>query len=229
MADAIRLAKYIADSGVCSRRAAARLIDSGRIKVNGELARHAYYVTPSDTVLLDETPIAPLSERAYFAFNKPIGVDCRLLPDDPTSLYHYLPKHLRLYPIGRLDKDSHGLLFLTNDGAFCHALNHPTQLKEKEYLVTTLRPISAEFCHLMASGVEILQQTTRPCRVWQVTDNQYRIILTQGLNRQIRRMTKACGNFVIDLKRERIASVSLNALSLPSGEMIELTKAQISE
>lgn len=227
MTDPIRLEKYIADSGICSRRAAARLITSGRVTLNGAPAGHTQRVLPTDAVCVDGSPITPLKQHHYFAFYKPVGVDCRLLPDDPTSLFHLLPQALRLYPIGRLDKDSHGLLLLTNDGDMCHALNHPSKLKEKEYLVTTAKPISAEFCQLMMQGVAILDQVTRPCEVWQVADNQFRIILTQGLNRQIRRMTKACGNYVVDLKRERIAQLSLSQLALQEGQMIALTKEQL--
>ena len=148
----VRLAKYIADAGVCSRRQASRLIDAQRVLVNGQLANHIDHVDHLDLIEVDNQAIKPQSKKAYFAINKPVGVDCRLIKEDKHSLIHLLPAFPRVYPIGRLDKDSHGLLLLTNDGELCQQLTHPSYKKEKEYIVTTQFTISEEFCQKMAKG-----------------------------------------------------------------------------
>ena len=223
----IRLAKYIADAGVCSRRQASRLIDNQSVLVNGRAANHIDHVDDNDTIEVENKVISKAAHKVYFAINKPVGVDCKLIDSDPTSLIHLLPKSVRLYPIGRLDKDSHGLLFLTNDGEFCQQLNHPSYEKEKEYLVTTSKPLADDFCHKMSIGVPLKDQMTRPCKVEQVAPNQFKIILTQGLNRQIRKMTKYCGNYVVDLQRVRIANITLAGLNITPGKYCELTKSEI--
>lgn len=225
----IRLAKYIADAGVCSRRQASRLIDSHRVLVNGQMANHIDHVDDSDLIEVDNQAIKPQSEKVYFAINKPVGIDCRLLKEDEYSLIHLLPKSVRLYPIGRLDKDSHGLLLLTNDGELCQQLNHPSYKKEKEYRVTTRYPLTDDFCQKMAQGVPLKDVITLPCKVEKIADNQFKIVLTQGLNRQIRKMTKYCGNYVTDLKRIRIANLDLTQLNIQPGEYCEITKSRITQ
>lgn len=223
----IRLAKFIADAGVCSRRQASRLIDDKCVLVNGRPANHIDHVDASDVIEVNGQQVKALTTKSYFAIYKPIGVDCKLIESDPTSLVHLLPKQIRLFPIGRLDKDSHGLLLLTNDGELCQQLNHPDFDKEKEYIVTTSKPITNEFCQQMMGGVPVKGVITRRCEVEQINETQFRIILTQGLNRQIRRMTKYCGYYVVDLKRVRIASLSLAELNLTPGKYCEIAKAQI--
>ncbi|WP_244898511.1 pseudouridine synthase [Pseudoalteromonas ulvae] len=212
--DTMRLAKYIAHAGYCSRRQASRLIDLGVVTVNGQVADHICFVSERDQISIQNQPLVIESQRYYFIYNKPVGVDCRLLPDDPTSLVHRLPSDIRLYPIGRLDKDSHGLLILTNDGDFFHQMNHPENHQEKEYLVQVDQPIDALFCSQMSQGVMIDGQTTLPCQVCLCGDTLFRITLRQGLNRQIRKMSKALGRRVIDLQRVRIANIHLDNLTL---------------
>ena len=223
----IRLAKFIADSGHCSRRQASRLIDQGNVLVNNKLANHIDHVDLTDKVFIHGEPLHIQTEKYYYAINKPIGVDCKLIKEKPDSLIHLLPDSTRLYPIGRLDKDSHGLLLLTNDGELCHQLNHPDYIKEKEYRVTTCKTIDADFCHKMMTGVPVKGQITRPCTVKQLSDRQFMIILSQGLNRQIRRMTQFCGNHVTDLQRIRIASLTLSQLNLAPGEICKIKKEDI--
>lgn len=223
----IRLAKFIADAGICSRRQASRLIDDKRVRVNGALANHIDHVDGDDLIELDGQQVVTQHDKHYFAIFKPIGIDCKLIPSDPSSLIHLLPQQIRLFPIGRLDKDSHGLLLLTNDGELCHQLNHPNFDKEKEYIVTTSKPISREFCQQMMAGVPVKGEITKPCIVEQLNETQFRIILTQGLNRQIRRMTKFCGNYVTDLKRVRIAKLTLAELNLEPGKYCAISRSQI--
>lgn len=223
----IRLAKFIADSGLCSRRQASRLIDQGVVLVNHARANHIDHVDASDDISVFNQPLPQQAEKVYYAFYKPIGIDSKVRPDDPASIYHLLPKQQRVYPVGRLDKDSHGLLLLTNDGQLCQSLNHPDHHQEKQYQVKVSKPIDDDFCQKMAQGVFILQQTTRPCVCTKLSEDTFSITLKQGLNRQIRRMAKALGYYVIDLKRERIAKIKLNALNLAPGEYQEIEKKDI--
>lgn len=223
--ESMRLAKFIANAGYCSRRQASRLIDQQCVIVNGEVADHICFVSDRDEVCISGQPIKIERQRYYYVFNKPVGVDCRLLPDDPSSLVQYLPKDVRLYPIGRLDKDSHGLLILTNDGEFFHYMNHPEHHQEKEYLVQVERPLTPLFCQQMSAGVVVDGQLTLPCTVIKHSCDQFRIILRQGLNRQIRKMAKRCGFKVIDLQRIRIAKLYLD--DLPFGQLKRVEKHQI--
>ncbi|PKH55574.1 23S rRNA pseudouridine synthase F [Shewanella sp. Choline-02u-19] len=232
----MRLAKYLALTGCCSRRAATRLIRDGHVMIDSRLANHI------DTVTLLETPdglrcqeqllvngklIAAVEAKAYWLFNKAVGTDSRLLADLPNSLWHLLPESPRLYPVGRLDKDSRGLLMLTNDGELAHQLMHPDFGHCKTYHVTVDRHFSDEFLLQMAAGVSYKDVTTLPCNMSRLTDDSYQIVLTQGLNRQIRRMSQALGYKVIDLKRISIQSLTL--ADLAEGEMRQLTEAELSQ
>ncbi|PKG56380.1 MULTISPECIES: RNA pseudouridine synthase [unclassified Shewanella] len=232
----MRLAKYLALTGCCSRRAATRLIRDGHVMIDSRLANHI------DTVTLLETPdglrcqeqllvngklIAAVEAKAYWLFNKAVGTDSRLLADLPNSLWHLLPESPRLYPVGRLDKDSRGLLMLTNDGELAHQLMHPDFGHCKTYHVTVDRHFSDEFLLQMAAGVSYKDVTTLPCNMSRLTDDSYQIVLTQGLNRQIRRMSQALGYKVIDLKRISIQSLSL--ADLAEGKMRQLTEAELSQ
>ncbi|MFC3034506.1 pseudouridine synthase [Pseudoalteromonas fenneropenaei] len=222
----MRLAKYLTHAGVCSRRQASRLIDAGDITVNGRLANHIDHVTELDEIVVLGQKVAGLAEKQLFAYHKPVGIDCKLNHADANSIIHFLPTHTRLYPIGRLDKDSRGLLLITNDGELCQRLIHPDKHVEKEYWVTVDKPLDAQFCHTMANGVPVDGQLTLPCEVSLITPNQFRIVLKQGLNRQIRKMAKYCGYKVIDLIRTRIGNISVDDLKIAESTFIELSATQ---
>lgn len=230
----MRLAKYLAQTGLCSRRAATRYIRDGLITIEGRIANHI------DTVSLIETPqgmqsrerltfdgaaISGVEEKEYWAFHKAVGTDSRLLIDDPSSLLHLLPATPRLYPIGRLDKDSRGLLLLTNDGELTQTLMHPDFGHSKIYHVRVDRDFDDNFLHAMTQGVSYRDVTTLPCTMTRLAKDQFEITLTQGLNRQIRRMSQALGFKVIDLKRVKIQSLALGALK--EGEMRQLTSSEL--
>ncbi|MCU8004606.1 MULTISPECIES: 23S rRNA pseudouridine(2604) synthase RluF [unclassified Shewanella] len=221
----MRLAKYLAQCGIGSRREACRLIEAGRITLNGGIARHTDPICLDeslnclDSIELDGAPITKAETLAYWVFNKAVGTDCRLLEQDEESLIHLLPKAPRLYPVGRLDKDSRGLLLLTNDGELTHKLMHPSFAHSKTYHVRLDRPFADDFIEQMASGVRYKDLQTLPCQVRRLSSDSFEIVLTQGLNRQIRRMSKALGYRVIDL--ERIAIMALNLRELASGELQE--------
>lgn len=232
----MRLAKYLAQCGIGSRREACRLIEAGRITLNGGIARH------TDPICLDESlncldciefdgkPITKAETLAYWVFNKAVGTDCRLLEQDEASLIHLLPKAPRLYPVGRLDKDSRGLLLLTNDGELTHKLMHPSFAHSKTYHVRLNRPFTDEFVEQMASGVRYKDLQTLPCQVRRLSSDSFEIVLTQGLNRQIRRMSKALGYHVIDLERVAIMTLNLRKLALgelQEGQMRPLTESEI--
>lgn len=233
----IRLAKYIAMTGLCSRRAATRYIRDGRILFNNRLANHIDTVTLikqsapeqapliNDVILFDDIEIPHIEAKSYWLFNKAIGTDSRLLKNDPNSLLHLLPTSPRLYPVGRLDKDSRGLLLLTNDGALTHQLLHPNFEHKKTYHVQLNTPFDDAFLTSMAKGVHYKDVTTLPCQVTRLSKTRFEIMLTQGMNRQIRRMSHALGYHVIDLKRVAIQNLTLGGLL--EGEKRELTQIEI--
>lgn len=230
----MRLAQYLALTGLCSRRAASRLIRDGRVSIGGELVNHTTQVevitTPSgqqasQTVYVDGIPQGAFAPKQYWMLNKTVGIDCRLQAQDPSSLLHILPSQPRLYPVGRLDKDSLGLLLLTNDGELTQTLMHPSFAHKKRYHVRLNRPFDNRFLEQMAAGVSYKSVTTLPCTLSPLAPDTFEIILTQGLNRQIRRMSQALGYQVVDLKRVAIESLTLG--DLPEGEMRELTEQEI--
>jgi 16S rRNA pseudouridine516 synthase len=221
----MRLAKYLGHCGVCSRRQASRLIDSGEVTVNGRPANHIDHVTEQDIIVVAGTRVSGLAQKHLYAFHKPVGIDCKIKPDDPSSIVHLLPSDIRLYPIGRLDKDSRGLILITNDGELCHQLNHPEQHVEKEYYVRVDKPLDADFCERMSQGVPVDGQLTLPCEVSLLDETRFRIVLKQGLNRQIRKMAKHCGYKVVDLKRVRIATLWLDPLNLAEGDLVAVPNA----
>ncbi|MEQ3512771.1 pseudouridine synthase [Pseudoalteromonas sp. BZB3] len=218
-----RLAKYIGHAGVCSRRQASRLIDLGEVTVNGRPANHIDHVDELDEVIVKGVKLEGPAKKVLYAYHKPVGIDCKLKLDDPSSLIHLLPQGERVYPIGRLDKDSRGLLLLTNDGKLCHQLIHPDHHQEKEYLVEVDKPLDADFCTKMAAGVPVDGQITLPCEVSLVGDCHFKIILKQGLNRQIRKMAKYCGYKVIDLYRVRIANYVLSPNEVSENNYLAIT------
>jgi 16S rRNA pseudouridine516 synthase len=208
----MRLAQYLAQCGVASRRQASRLIQAGRVILNGNVARHADYIDEHNATSLrvDGKAIAP-EAKAYWLYNKPIGIDCRLLIQDPTSIIHQLPSAPRLYPAGRLDKNSRGLLLLTNDGELTHKLMHPDFHHHKTYHVQVNQPLKDEDIMALSQGVAYPGVLTRACEVQRLDYDKFEIILTQGLNRQIRRMCRTLGYQVVDLQRTGIMNLELNS------------------
>ncbi|MCW7551857.1 RNA pseudouridine synthase [Endozoicomonas gorgoniicola] len=224
----IRIAKYIAGSGLCSRRAACRLIESGHVQLNDRVAIHTDRVSNDDTIVVNGQTIVPPAAYNYYMYNKPVGIDCVCNPQDADSIVHQINTPVRVFPVGRLDKDSHGLMLLTNDGELCQRLLHPDYYHEKEYRVTVDKPLTGQFLKTMSLGVSYGNVTTLPCQVKRQSDNIFLITLTQGMNRQIRRMCKALGYRVIKLQRLRIKSLRLGDLPLnqlqplPNDQVLEL-------
>ena len=220
----MRLAKYIAASGYCSRRQASRLIEAGQVLVNQMLGTHILHVTGDDQVFIGDTPLFLNDEKMYWLYNKPEGINSVCRPEDPQSIMHHMPEGPRVFPVGRLDKDSHGLMLLTNDGELCHRLLHPAYYHEKEYRVRINRPVTLSFCETMSKGVQYRHITTRTCKVFPTGEDEFHITLTQGLNRQIRRMCQALGATVIELQRVRMLNLLLE--QLPSNKARFLTSEE---
>jgi pseudouridylate synthase len=221
----IRLNKFLSDAGFCSRRQADRLIEEGYVKVNNETALMGQKVTLLDKVTVDGKEVSREEEQIVIAFNKPVGVECTTDKNNPDNIVDYINYKKRIYPIGRLDKNSQGLILLTNDGALVNNILKASNYHEKEYVVTVDKPITEEFIKQMSKGVKILDQVTRPCVVKKVNKHTFNIILTQGLNRQIRRMCETLGFKVQKLKRVRIMGVHLD--NLPIGNYRNLTNSEL--
>ena len=224
--DAIRLNKYLAQCGVCSRRDADRLIAEGRVRVNGQTARTGQMVCAADTVMVGKRVLGQ-QQKVVLAYYKPTGVTCTERDAHAKEKVSDLVRYpVRVTYAGRLDKDSEGLLLLTNDGDLIHAMMRGSGGHEKEYVVKVHKEITEDFRKRMEAGIYLqeLQQTTRPCKVWPVGKYTFRIVLTQGLNRQIRRMCAACGYQVKSLKRIRVLNVELGALQ--RGAFRELEDAE---
>ncbi|MBS6195667.1 MAG: pseudouridine synthase [Clostridiales bacterium] len=208
----VRLNKYLSEAGVCSRREADRLTEAGLITVDGRTAVLGMKIDPGAKVCVRGKAVKKEEERVLLAFHKPKGIVCTAEKREKNNVIDYLAYPKRIFPVGRLDKDSTGLLLMTNDGELVNKIMRAGNYHEKEYIVTVNRPIDKEFCKKMAGGVPILDTVTRPCRVWQTDTKEFHIILTQGLNRQIRRMCEACGYRVISLERIRIMNICLGSL-----------------
>ena len=226
----IRLNKYLADHGICSRREADRLIEQCRVTVNGRIAGMGTKVSDEDEVALNGKRIGGKPKTVVLAFYKPVGVTCtekdRHAEKIITDMIHY---PIRVTYAGRLDKDSEGLLLLTNDGKLIDAMMRGANRHEKEYVVKVDKEITEEFLETMSAGIYLkeLERTTRPCQVKAEGKFTFRIILTQGLNRQIRRMCEACGYEVKKLKRVRIMNISLDRI--PYGKYRELTESEMEQ
>ena len=225
--DGIRLNKYIASSGLCSRREADTLIENGKVTVNGVTAVQGTKVIPGDTVEVNGIKVKPDDDMIYIAFNKPLGITCTTDRRDPSNIIDYIRFEERIFPVGRLDKNSSGLILLTNDGSIVNKLLRAENGHEKEYLVTINRPYDKAFIKSMESGVPVLGQMTLPCRLKPVGDKTFRIILHQGLNRQIRRMCEYLGYKVTRLKRIRFMNIQLG--DLESGKWRYLTAEEKKE
>ena len=221
----IRLNKFLSDAGYCSRREADRLVEQGVVKVNGKTAVMGQKVTINDSIMVKGKNISREEEQIVIAFNKPVGVECTTDKNNPDNIVDYINYRKRIYPIGRLDKNSQGLILLTNDGALVNNILKASNYHEKEYVVTVDKPITEEFIKQMSKGVKILDQVTRPCVVKKVNKHTFNIILTQGLNRQIRRMCETLGFKVQKLKRVRIMGVHLD--NLPIGNYRNLTNSEL--
>jgi len=209
-----RLNKAISETGYCSRREADRLIDTGKVKVNGTVAGLGVQVTEADKIEVDGKLITKEVENIYLAFNKPVGIICTTDTSIRGNIIDYIKFPERIFPIGRLDKPSEGLIFLTNDGDIVNKVLRSGNNHEKEYIVSVNRKITQTFVRQMANGVPVLDTVTKPCYVERVGDFTFRIVLTQGLNRQIRRMCSYFGYEVSSLKRVRIMNITLGNLKV---------------
>ncbi|WP_300434089.1 23S rRNA pseudouridine(2604) synthase RluF [Christiangramia sp.] len=228
MAEEVRINKYLSQLGYCSRREADKLIDQGRITINDKVPEMGTKVTPGDLVKVDGKPVSKeeLKEpNIYLAFNKPVGIVCTTdTRVEKNNIIDYINYPKRIFPIGRLDKPSEGLIFLTNDGDIVNKILRARNNHEKEYVVSVNKPVTSDFIKRMSGGVPILDTVTRECEVEKLGQHTFRIILTQGLNRQIRRMCEFLGYEVTALKRIRIMNVSLD---IPVGQWRDLTKEEL--
>jgi 23S rRNA pseudouridine2604 synthase len=223
---ATRINKYLSEVGYCSRRAADKLIEQGRVTINGVVPEMGTKIVPGDVVRVDGKLIeAPKEKHVYLAFHKPVGIVCTTdTKVEPDNIIDFIKFPKRIFPIGRLDKMSEGLIFLTSDGDIVNKILRARNNHEKEYIVTVNQPITREFVQRMGNGIPILDTVTRKCKVEQIGKNQFKIILTQGLNRQIRRMCEYLGYHVTRLQRVRIMNIRLD---LPLGKWRHLTDAEI--
>lgn len=227
--EAVRVNKYLSEAGVCSRRGADRLIEEGRVSVNGTLAFLGSVVKNSDEVRVDGNLVKPVIKKVLIAFNKPRGIVCTTA--DPKSkdvnIIEYINYSERIFPVGRLDKDSEGLILLSNDGDLSNKIMKARNFHEKEYEVEVDRPFDDEFLKKMSEGVPILDTITRKCTLKRTGETSFNIILTQGLNRQIRRMCEYFGYKVLKLKRIRIMNIKLG--NLKSGTYRNITDKEYEE
>jgi 23S rRNA pseudouridine2604 synthase len=221
----MRLNKYISSTGVCSRREADAWIEAGRVTINGTPATLGTQVNEGDQVCVDGRPVAAGPRRIYIALNKPAGITCTTERDVPGNIVDFIGHRERIFPIGRLDKESEGLILLTNDGDIVNEILRVENAHEKEYEVTVERPVTEIFLGGMASGVRMLGTVTKPCKVKRTGPATFRIILTQGLNRQIRRMCSFFGYKVVKLQRVRIINLTLSGLKV--GEWRELSESEV--
>ena len=219
-----RLNKFIADSGYCSRREADRLIEEGRVKVDGRVGVLGDRILPGMSVLVDGQSLSGDGEKVYIALNKPRGIVCTADPREPMNVVDYVGYPIRIFPVGRLDKDSEGLLLMTSDGEIVNRLLRAAGGHEKEYEVTVDRPVTREFLEGMMKGVPILDTVTLPCKIRRTGDKSFNIIIVQGLNRQIRRMCEYFGYTVTSLRRIRIMNIKLG--SLRPGQWREVTEEE---
>lgn len=210
--EGIRINKYLSEAGVCSRREADRALEAGQIRIGDRVAALGDRVTSGDVVYYRGKPVKKETERILIAFHKPRGVVCTTSKKEGVNIVDYIGYPKRIYPVGRLDKDSTGLILLTNDGDIVNKMMRAGNRHEKEYVVTLDREITNDFIIQMSNGVPILDTVTRPCKVRQSGAREFHIILTQGLNRQIRRMCEALGYHVQTLKRLRIMNIRLGDL-----------------
>lgn len=222
----MRINKLLSNYGYCSRKEVSRLIEDKRIIVNGNLCEQGQWVEESDDILLDGEKVKQ-KERVYIALNKPKGIVCTSSREIKDNIIDFLNYKEYVFPVGRLDKDSEGLILMTNDGELANKILSSESYHEKEYIVNLDKDFDEEFIYKMSNGVNILGTVTRPCKLSRVDNNTFKIILTQGLNRQIRRMCKTLGYNVIKLERIRIVTILSDGIE--PGKWRELTKEEIEE
>ena len=224
----VRINKYLSEVGYCSRREADKLIEAGRVTVNGHVPEMGTKVSPSDKIQVDGKEIREKEGSfVYLAFNKPVGIVCTTdTRVEKNNIIDYINYPKRIFPIGRLDKDSEGLILLTDDGDIVNKILRASNNHEKEYRVTVDKPISQTFIERMSNGIPILDRVTKKCEVIKLSSNEFKIVLTQGLNRQIRRMCEYLNYEVRTLKRIRIMNINLD---MPVGTYRELTTAEMDE
>ena len=224
---ATRINKYLSELGYCSRRRADRLIEEGKVTINGKVTEMGTKVEDGDQVEVEGQRIEKSikQKKIYIAFNKPVGIVCTTDRGvEPDNIIDFIKYPKRIFPIGRLDKPSEGLIFLTNDGDIVNKILRARNNHEKEYIVSVNRPINKEFIQTMSNGVKVLETITKTCFVKQLGPKKFKIILTQGLNRQIRRMCESLGYRVQSLKRVRIMNIKLD---VPTGKHREFTKEEL--
>jgi 23S rRNA pseudouridine2604 synthase len=222
----MRLNKFISETGACSRREADKWIDAGRVTCNGQVATLGTRITVGDKVCIDGQPIGAKKQQIYIALNKPVGVTCTTETHIEDNVIDLVGHPERIFPIGRLDKDSEGLILLTNDGDIVNEILRSENNHEKEYCVTVDRPITDLALKMLGDGVKIMGELTKPAQVIRIDQRSFRIILTQGLNRQIRRMCSALGYKAQRLQRVRIMNIHLG--SLRAGQWRPLTERELS-
>ncbi len=223
----IRINKFLSEAGVCSRREADRYLTEGKIKIDGIVAQMGSKVTKNSVVTFCDKPVKKEEKLVLIAFNKPEGIVCTTDPKEPNNIVDFIKYGMRIYPIGRLDKDSEGLILLTNDGNIVNKILRAENNHEKEYIVRVNKEISADFIKRMSQGVPILEKVTNPCKVTQIDRFTFNIILTQGLNRQIRRMCEYLEYRVVALQRIRVMNIQLGRLK--PGDYRNVTEKEIEE
>lgn len=221
----MRLNKYISETGACSRREADKWIEAGRVTHNGQLAALGTRVADGDEIRIDGVPIGAKKQQIYIALNKPAGITCTTEAHVEGNIIDLIGHPERIFPIGRLDKDSEGLILLTNNGDIVNEILRSENNHEKEYIVAVDRPITDLSLKMMADGVKIMGEVTKPCKVSRIDQASFRMVLTQGLNRQIRRMCSALGYKAQRLRRVRIMNIHLG--NLDSGEWRVLTDSEL--
>lgn len=225
MSESIRINKFLSEAGFCSRRQADRLIEQKAVRINGQIALQGAKVTSSDIITVNNELITLDEKAVLLAYNKPLGVVCSTTEKD--NIIDYINYPVRIYPVGRLDKNSEGLILLTNQGDIMDAILRAANYHEKEYIVKVNKDITKDFINSMEKGVPILDTITRPCTIHQINDRTFTIIITQGLNRQIRRMCEYFNYRVISLRRVRIMDIKLGKLKV--GEYKEFTTNEIEQ
>lgn len=223
----MRINKFISETGYCSRREADKLVESGKVTINGIKAELGSQAEEGDDVRINGQPIREKRKHVYIALNKPVGITSTTEQHIRGNIVDFVGHTERIFPIGRLDKDSEGLILMTNDGDIVNRILRAEGRHEKEYIVTVDRPVTASFLQGMSTGVKILGEMTLPCKVTRISDRMFRIILTEGKNRQIRRMCSAFGYEVRKLKRVRIMNIHLGEQA--TGKWRELTAAEKAE
>lgn len=229
MQEPVRINKYLSEAGVCSRREADRQVEAGNVTIDGVVASMGAKVLPDQTVLFCGKPVKKEEEMILLAFHKPTGIVCTAEKREKNNVVDYINYPKRIYPIGRLDKDSEGLLLMTNNGDIVNRIMRAGNMHEKEYIVTVNKPVTDSFLRGLAGGVPLveLNATTRKCKVWRIGKRRFGIILTQGLNRQIRRMCEYFGYRVEKLVRTRIMNIELG--DLKAGTYREVTPQEYKE